>query len=101
MSQFLRLTTGKSQLPPESAAVKWLQAEGPKLEAGVTEIVQTAPNHLSLARKSTIAFTAIELHALADWFESPQFPLGTYSLMTPMPRRTLPLKKTPASLPNP
>jgi hypothetical protein len=96
MSQFGRLITGKSQLGPELAALKWLQSTGPKLEGGVTEIVQTAPNHLSLARKSTIGFTAMELHALADWLESPQFPQGTYSLLKPVPKKTLPLKKSPA-----
>ena len=55
----------------------WLKAVAPKLGNCATAVTQTGPDQLSFVRRSTVGFTAVELHALADWLESPQFPRGT------------------------
>jgi hypothetical protein len=83
ISQFARYVLLKDQLPPDSAGVLWLKAISPKLGDSVTEITQTGPNQLSFTRQSDIGFTALELNLLADWLESPQFPYGLHSLLTP------------------
>jgi len=38
---------------------------------------------LTFARKSTLGFTALELHLLADWLESPRFPHGLHTFPAP------------------
>ncbi|HVM50482.1 MAG TPA: hypothetical protein VMU04_20825 [Candidatus Acidoferrum sp.] len=74
--QFLRMVTHHAQVPPKSASVAWLMALENKLGNCVTGVTKTGPAQLSLLRRSTIGFTAVELHLLADWLESPQFPRG-------------------------
>ncbi len=85
MGQFARLAFHKAQLPPGSAGLLWLQAIAPKLGVSVTDITQTGPNQLSFTRKSDLGFTGIELNLLADWLESPQFPLGLHTFAAPPP----------------
>jgi len=81
LGQAIRFASGAAQLPADSASFQWLRAISPHLNSCSTEITQTGPNKLSLTRKSDLGFSAIELHLLADWLESPEFPLGTYSLL--------------------
>src|SRR5262249_26764731 len=83
MTQFVRFVLRKDQLPSDSVSVLWLKAAESKLGNSVTDITQTGPNQLSLTRRSDTGFTALELNLLADWLESPQFPRGLYSLLTP------------------
>jgi hypothetical protein len=85
LGQALRLVSGAAQLPGESASFQWLKAMGSHLGPSGTEITEEAPGKLSFARKSDLGFTAIELHAMADWLESPEFPLGLYSLLVRSP----------------
>jgi hypothetical protein len=85
IGQTLRVVAQRAQLPPLSAALTCLKAAGPKLWPSVTEVTQTAPGQLSLKRRSSLGFTAVELHLLADWLESPQFPHGLYTLIAPPP----------------
>ncbi len=80
MGQFIRMESHKIQLPSHSAGLAWLRAIAPKLGDSRTDITRTRPDQLSLVRESSIGFTAIELHLLADWLESPQFPRDLYSL---------------------
>jgi hypothetical protein len=40
----------------------------------VTEIVQTAPNELTLTRKSHLGLTGFEVATLSAWLDSPGFP---------------------------
>lgn len=54
----------------------WLTNAAPRLGDCVTVVTRTGPAQLTLARKSTVGFTALELHLLADWLESPLFPHG-------------------------
>jgi len=81
LGQALRAVFNAGQLTGDSASFKWLVALGPRLGPSGTEITEEAPGKLSFARKSDLGFTAIELHALADWLESPDFPRGTYSVL--------------------
>jgi hypothetical protein len=83
LGQFIRLVSGKSQLPFNSAALAWLKAIAPQLENCTTEITQTAPDRFAFNRNSTVGLTAVELHLLADWLESPEFPRGTFTLLAP------------------
>ena len=85
LGQALRLVSGASQLPGDSASFQLLQALGTRLGACSTEIIEVEPGKYSFARRSDIGFSAIELHVLADWLESPEFPLGTYSLLVRSP----------------
>ena len=79
ISQFIRLVSRREQLH-KSAGMAWLKAAGPKLDNSATRVFWTAPNQLSFTRASSIGFTAIELHLLIDWLESPDFPRGLHSL---------------------
>ncbi|HET7623768.1 MAG TPA: hypothetical protein VFM25_00785 [Verrucomicrobiae bacterium] len=79
ISQFVRQVSGKSQLPFGCASILWLKAIMPKLGSSATDISQTGPTQLSFARTSGIGFTAMELNLLADWLESPRFPLGLHT----------------------
>jgi hypothetical protein len=83
LGQTLRLMLGKPQLPRGSAGLTWLQTTGPKLGNCATALTRTGTNQLTLVRRSSMGFTAFELHLLADWLESPQFPRGLHSLSAP------------------
>jgi hypothetical protein len=73
----------KAQLPPESVALKWLRALEFKLTNCGTIIRRESPGRFSLVRKSSCGFTAVELHLIADWLESPQFPAGLHTFNAP------------------
>jgi len=85
MGQFARFVLYKAQMPSQSPGLLWLKAIAPRLEVSQTDITQTGPSRLSFARKSSIGWTAIELHLLADWLESPQFPRGLHTVLAPPP----------------
>jgi hypothetical protein len=85
MGQFARVVSHKAQLPFGSPGVLWFAAVAPRLGTAATDITQTGPNQLSFTRQSTLGFTAIELHLLADWLESPQFPNGLHTFLAPPP----------------
>jgi hypothetical protein len=77
--QFFRVLFSKAQLPAQSLAMAWLTTVGPKLSNCTTVITRNGTNRLSLVRKSGIGLTAVEIHLLADWLESPEFPYGLHS----------------------
>ncbi len=79
--QFLRMILHFAQMPPKSASVAWLQALESKLAICETAVARTRPNELSFIRGSSLGFTAVELHLLADWLESPRFPRGLHTLL--------------------
>jgi hypothetical protein len=83
VSQLLRLVFNKPQLPQKGATILWLKKSESFLGASSTTIIKTGPQQLSLKRKSTLGLTALELHLLADWLESPQFPNGLYTFLAP------------------
>jgi len=81
--QFFRLFLHHAQIPPKSASVAWLTALELKLGNCATAVTRTGPAQLSLMRRSTLGFNSVELHLLADWFESPQFPRGLRTFRGP------------------
>jgi hypothetical protein len=83
LGQAIRFASGGSQLPSDSPWLVWFKAVVPRFGPCGTEITQTGPGALSLARKSKVGFTAVELHLLADWLESAEFPCGIYSSSPP------------------
>jgi hypothetical protein len=83
IGQSFRLVAQKAQFPTRSASYAWLTAAGPKLWPSVTEVTQTRPGQLSFERRSSLGLTAVELHLLADWLESPEFPHGFHTLLAP------------------
>ncbi len=83
LGQVWRVVSRHSQLPDESLSVRWLQTITPRLGPCTTSITCTGTNQLSFVRQSTLGFTGAELQLMADWLESPQFPRGLYSLLTP------------------
>jgi hypothetical protein len=78
LTQFARLVSGRTQLPPQSAATQWLRSMGNKLQAASTVVARENPKQFCFSRSSTIPFTALELQWLADWLESPDFPRGLH-----------------------
>lgn len=69
----LTLTMHK-QLDAGSAAYKWMQRAGGAWGNTDTEITQSGPAELTLARKTPGIFTAPELFTLANWLEATNFP---------------------------
>jgi hypothetical protein len=95
LTQLALMVTHHRQLDMQSAAGKWLDHVGPTLSNTVTEVTQTAPNELSFTRKAPGGFTAIELTALANWLEAPNFP--GCDLRLPPPKFKRPHPKTPGA----
>lgn len=84
LSQLLLVLTRHEQVKVPSAAANWLDRIEPSLGVAVTEVTQTAPNELAFKRTASGGLTAIELLALVDWLEAPQFP--AFDLRLPPPR---------------
>jgi len=95
LTQLALMVTHHQQLDMQSAAGKWLDHVGPTLSNTMTEVTQTAPNELSFTRKAPGGFTAIELTALANWLEAPNFP--GCDLRLPPPKFKRPHPKTPGA----
>lgn len=81
IAQTLRLAFNKSQLAPESRGGAWLIALEPKLGNTISAFALGGTNQIKFTRKSEIGFTAIELHLLVDWLESPTFPVGLHTFV--------------------
>jgi hypothetical protein len=107
IGQLLRLLFGKANLPSDSASMAWLNASKTNLANCVTGVAETGPAQLAFTRISTVGLTALEMHLLADWLESPQFPRGLNTFIGPQrtplrPGRVAPFLKggaKPASAP--
>lgn len=81
--QFFRLFLHHAQISPKTATVPWISALEFKLGNCVSALTKTGPAQLSLARRSTMGLNSVELHLLADWLESPQFPCGLRTFRGP------------------
>jgi len=79
LSQVVRVASSHAQMRIELPGERWLTSAARKLGNCGTVVKLTAPNQLTFIRNSGVGFTAIELHLLADWLESPQFPFGLHS----------------------
>lgn len=80
MGQYIRFVAELPQMPNGSASMAFLKAIAPKLGDCVTQITFDPPGQLSIARRSSIGLTAIELQLLADWLESPTFPWSLHTV---------------------
>jgi hypothetical protein len=91
LSQLLLLMTQHRQLDANSLAFKWLNRIGPLLGPTATQVIETAPNELAFTRSAPVGLTAVELVALANWLEAPNFPGCDLRLPVrpPHPKRTL------------
>jgi hypothetical protein len=85
LTQLARLIAHKPQLPPSSASLRWVDACSKKVGNCVTVVSSREPNHLSLIRRSSCGFSALEQQLLADWLESPGFPCGLHTSLAPQP----------------
>jgi hypothetical protein len=83
ITQLFRVIFHKAQLPSDARVTLWLKNVEPQLNTTTTLITETGPAQLTLARKSDIGLTALELHLLADWLESPEFPRGLHTFLAP------------------
>jgi hypothetical protein len=95
LTQLALMVTRHRQLDAQSAAARWLDRVGPTLSNTVTEVTQTAPNELTFMRQAPGGFTAVELVALANWLEAPNFPGCDLRL----PVRPATFKRPPAKMP--
>jgi hypothetical protein len=83
VTQLFRVIFHKPQLPAKAASTLWLKNVEPLLGDSTTFVTRTGAEQLAFTRKSTIGFTALELHLLADWLESPRFPHGLHTFLAP------------------
>lgn len=74
LTQLALMFTRHKQLGQNDAASQWLNRIGPSLGNCVTEVTQTGPTELTFVRTAPAGLTAIELIALANWLEAPDFP---------------------------
>lgn len=82
MSQVSRVARLHPQLPAGAPSAQWIQSVRLRLGNATSWVSLTAPDQLTFERRSTVGFTAAELHLLSDWMESPDFPRGLYSTRT-------------------
>ena len=85
LSQLGRIIFRRAQLNGDTGAIAWLRAAGLLLNGSTTIITKTSPTTLYAERKSSIGLSALELHLLADWLESPRFPFGLHSTLVRLP----------------
>jgi hypothetical protein len=79
LSQALRVIFWKAQLPPDSLEARWFTNAPPNLGNLLTIVAKTGPNQLTLNRSSSVGLNSMELHLLADWMESDDFPRGIHT----------------------
>jgi hypothetical protein len=89
IGQLLRIALKRPQLPANSHSTAFLVAAAPSLGNCVTTASLTDSNRISFLRNSSIGLTGLELHLLADWLESPEFPRGFHTLLAPVKRPTI------------
>lgn len=79
ISQLFRVVFHKAQLPSGGYATQWIKKSERMLGSTTTEIRRSSSQQLDFVRKSSIGFSAAEIHLLADWLESPTFPFGLHT----------------------
>ncbi len=85
-----------------ATSFRWIMAAAPLLGNTVTEITRTGDQEASLVRKSKLGLTAFEIATLAQWLNSPGFPVK-FELPPPLTsltnRVTAPKKSAPRTFP--
>lgn len=80
LADLYQLVFEKRRLSPKSASALWFNAVSASLGNTITEVTVADAHRLTLVRKSPVGLTGFELLCLANWLESPGFPLNGYSL---------------------
>ncbi len=81
--QLCLLLTRHKQLNGEGVPYKWAEKFAPGLGSTVTEITQTAPDQMTFKRRAPGGLTALEILALANWLDAPDFPGANLQLPPP------------------
>jgi hypothetical protein len=79
LGQTIRLVTRHRQMDMNSVSLNLLATLIPRLGTSTTVVSRSSPAELTFYRRSTLGLTAPELHLLADWLESSNFPYGLHS----------------------
>jgi hypothetical protein len=85
IAQYARFVSKKAQIPFVSPSQVWFKAVEPRLGSCLTEVLRESDSRFSFVRQSDIGLTGVELQTLADWFESPDFPIGLNTFHGPTP----------------
>lgn len=80
LADLYQLVFDKPRLRTNCASVRWFNAVTTNLGNTITEVTVADSNRLALVRKAPIGLTGFELLCLANWLESPAFPLNGYAL---------------------
>lgn len=80
LADLYQLVFDKRRLPTNCASVLWFNTVSANLGNTITEVTVADAHRLTLVRKSPVGLTGFELLCLANWLESPGFPLNGYSL---------------------
>jgi hypothetical protein len=86
ITQVSRIVLHKPQMPHTAAGTVWLKAAEQLIGESTTFVTLDSPQRLIVERHSTLGLNALELHLLADWLESPQFPRGLHTFLAPPDR---------------
>ncbi len=81
ISQLALMLSHHQQLGETTPSSRWILESQKTLPNGgntVTEITQTGPRELALARRAPVAFTSTEILWLANWLESTNFPAANF-----------------------
>jgi hypothetical protein len=85
ISQLARFLSHKAQVPADSPSLLWLKAAAKKLGNCVTLVSEVDSTNLAFVRRSSFGFNSLEFNLLADWLESPDFPLDLHTFAAPAP----------------
>jgi hypothetical protein len=80
LGQTARQIARRPEMAMDSITINLLAALIPRLGTSATIINRTGLAEFTLYRRSTLGFNAVELHLLADWLESQQFPHDLHSM---------------------
>ena len=92
MGQMSRNVFGLARMT-RTAGFNWLIAATSKLGNSASAIKVAGPSTLRFSRISTLGLTGAELQLLADWLESPRFPMGLHTILAP---GSVPVKPLPS-----
>ena len=101
IAQYARFVSKKTQIPFKSNSQVWFKAVEPRLGSCLTEILRESDSRFSFVRQSSVGFTGVELQTLADWLESPDFPIGLNTFRGPPPAEDGITPQTPPEAPAP
>ena len=98
VAQMARQVFGVARLT-QTTSLLWMRAVSGKVGSSITTVQLASPNSLYAGRVSGMGLTGFELEVLADWLESPEFPSGLHTFVSPRPpspfKKSYPFGTTP------